>query len=337
MNEATARGAHWVEDAARRRIILLFGMPRSGTTWLGKIFDSHPDTLYRHEPDSGSQLRLQLLPDVSDAGAMQGEIDRFLDSMADTRSAKVCGKLPLFRKRYHSGLSFAFFRLSVLASKAADRVAFRLPVLPFVDYDNIPGLAVVWKSIESLGRLGVILRLRPLARGVVLLRHPCGYVASVLRGERQGKFVSRTSDSEDWGVFEKLLETPQATRRDLQLDDLRLLTAEQRLAWRWLLFNEKALEDVDGQSSCMVVRYEDLCADPRSVTRRLFTHTGLDWSEQTEAFIAQSTTSDDTGYYSVFRNPARGAGRWRNELSPAQVQQIMEIAGVGAPGRFYPD
>ena len=31
--------------------ILLFGMPRSGTTWLGKIFDSHPQVLYRHEPD----------------------------------------------------------------------------------------------------------------------------------------------------------------------------------------------------------------------------------------------------------------------------------------------
>ena len=38
-------------------LILLFGQPRSGTTWIGKIFDSHPDTLYRHEPDSGSALK----------------------------------------------------------------------------------------------------------------------------------------------------------------------------------------------------------------------------------------------------------------------------------------
>ena len=29
----------------------LIGLPRSGTTWIAKIFDSHPDVLYYHEPD----------------------------------------------------------------------------------------------------------------------------------------------------------------------------------------------------------------------------------------------------------------------------------------------
>ena len=41
---------------ALRAPILLFGMPRSGTTWLGKIFDSHPLVLYRHEPDTWQRL-----------------------------------------------------------------------------------------------------------------------------------------------------------------------------------------------------------------------------------------------------------------------------------------
>ena len=31
--------------------ILILGAPRSGTTWLAEIIDSHPDVLYRHEPD----------------------------------------------------------------------------------------------------------------------------------------------------------------------------------------------------------------------------------------------------------------------------------------------
>ena len=42
------------------QILLIFGMPRSGTTWLGKIFDSHPDIIYLHEPDS--EFRLKEVP-----------------------------------------------------------------------------------------------------------------------------------------------------------------------------------------------------------------------------------------------------------------------------------
>ena len=39
-------------DGALSAPILILGAPRSGTTWLAKIIDSHPDVLYRHEPDA---------------------------------------------------------------------------------------------------------------------------------------------------------------------------------------------------------------------------------------------------------------------------------------------
>ena len=31
------------------RLVMVLGAPRSGTSWVGKIFDSHPDVLYRRE------------------------------------------------------------------------------------------------------------------------------------------------------------------------------------------------------------------------------------------------------------------------------------------------
>src|SRR5690349_19178518 len=42
-------------------ITFILGAPRSGTTWLGKIFDSHPSVLYRHEPDIAAAAKLPLL------------------------------------------------------------------------------------------------------------------------------------------------------------------------------------------------------------------------------------------------------------------------------------
>jgi len=33
-------------------MILILGSGRSGTTFLAKLFDSHPEVIYRHEPDS---------------------------------------------------------------------------------------------------------------------------------------------------------------------------------------------------------------------------------------------------------------------------------------------
>lgn len=41
-----------LSDIPTERIVLILGAPRSGTSWLAKMFDSHPDVLYRHEPDT---------------------------------------------------------------------------------------------------------------------------------------------------------------------------------------------------------------------------------------------------------------------------------------------
>lgn len=49
-----------MKNICNNKILLIFGIPRSGTTWLGKLFDSHPDIVYLHEPDS--QFRTNNVP-----------------------------------------------------------------------------------------------------------------------------------------------------------------------------------------------------------------------------------------------------------------------------------
>ena len=321
------------------RMILLFGMPRSGTTWLGKVFDSHPRTLYRHEPDSfGSLDAMPLFPEPADAARYRAQVEAFSVALPETRSARVTGKLPLFAKDYQGPLAFQLRRLLLLAGKAAGRLTQREPPLPALLDRRYPERTyLVWKSIESLGRLGVIARLLPECRAVHILRHPCGYVSSVLRGEAQGRLGGDVPASEDYGILEMLLATEAARAHGLDLAGLRVLQPVERLAWRWVLYNDKAMADTAGLAGCTRVRYEDLCARPLEGYRQLFAATGLPWHAQTEAFVQQSTGSNRASYYSVYRDPAQAARSWESQLAAADIERVLRITEASRAGALYGD
>jgi hypothetical protein len=316
--------------------ILLFGLPRSGTTWLGKIFDSHPDTLYRHEPDRYPCLEaIPRCPGVAEANRYKSVLQSFVANLPRRNSAVVSGKLPLFPKSYYSGLRHRVLQAGAVAAKFGRKFHPDFPVLGARGDRVCPAPILVWKSIESLGRFGLIMRSLDNARGIHLIRHPCGQINSVLRGEGQAAFSDKTPSSEYYGVFEALLKTPEATTRRLTLDTLRRLTPEERLAWNWVLVNERAIAGAEGLGRARLLRYEDLCRAPLETTRHLFQFTGLGWSEQTDEFIRQSTGSDKTAYYIVFKNPAHSAECWREELSAEAIERIGAVVANSRLARLY--
>jgi hypothetical protein len=315
--------------------ILLMGLPRSGTTWLGKIFDSHPDTFYSHEPDSASRFRgipLLIPPDL--AGGERESLLKEVRRMRGIRTTSVVGKLPLFPKSYVSGLPLGLRAKELFLCKALSRGIgdFQVPKHVVGTADDAPAWA--WKSIESSGRLGAIARALPESRAIFIIRHPCGVAASTLRGEQAQKFIEKSS-SEDWGFFESLSRIEQARSRGLSLERFREMSPIVRMAWRWALLNEKTLEDIDGLGNCMVLRYEDLCEHPEKVAREMFAFAGLAWSEQTEGFLSVSTRSEDTSYYSVVKDPKHSAHKWREQLPLQASQSILETVSASAAGRLF--
>ncbi|MGH8124554.1 MAG: sulfotransferase family protein [Rhodanobacteraceae bacterium] len=317
--------------------ILVFGMPRSGTTWIGKLFDSHPDTLYRHEPDSVRHLSLPLFPEVENASRHREELEQFVASMPRLRSPEVVGKQPLFPKGYQSAVALSAYRASVIAAKAASRIRRHFPCLYRPTAAGCEGARLVWKSIESSGRLGVCVEALSQARAIHLMRHPCGYVASVFRGEAAYRFNDSTPSADQLWVLKLLLATASGKRHGLNLDDLRRLTPEERLAWRWVLMQEKILADVAGSERVLTVRYEDVCVEPLAMTRRMFEFTGLDWQLQTERFVRASIEGAETDYYSVFKNPRDSAQRWRSELAPDVAERIQQILRASSLRHYYDD
>jgi Sulfotransferase family len=320
-----------------RPLILLFGMPRSGTTWLGKIFDSHPDTLYRHEPDSRGTLNtLPLFAFGCDSGQYRDFLEEYVAQLPAIRDEKVSASLPIFAKRYYGTPQLALRKLLVFGLKLASRFLGPLPVPNVVNLTRHSQLHVVWKSIESLGRLGVLARVFPKARCVLIFRHPCGYVASVLRGEAKRKFEGGSLSSEDWGVYRMLLTLPVAKAQGLELAAVQAMTPVERLALRWALYYEHVLTETAGLDNVLTVRYEDFCEKPLEETQKVFSHCRLPWAPETEGFIDSSTSHENTEYYSVFKDPKAAAWKWQKELAADDVGRIMRVVAQFRAGGYYP-
>lgn len=319
--------------------ILLFGMPRSGTSWIGKLFDSHPDTLYRHEPDSVRHLQMPWYPDRGDAPRYRAELERFLAEVPAMRSPEVVGKQPLFPKNYQSAIGLAAYRASVVAAKAASLVHRHFPCPYRPTAVGYAGGRLVWKSIESLGRLGVCIDALPDARAIHIMRHPCGYVASVLRGSATGQFAAgRPVDRADFvWPLKPLLQAPVGQAHGLASEDLADLAPEELLAWRWTLVHEKAKADGLAAGRTLIVRYEDVCANPVEMTRKMFAFAGLGWQAQTETFVQQSTHHPQKNYYSVFKNPMASAERWHSELASTAIDRVMAILEHSSLRELYGD
>lgn len=320
----------------KQPLILLFGMPRSGTTWLGKIFDSHPDTLYRHEPDSRGTLNtLPLFAFGHDAEKYRGFLEGYVAQLPSIRDEKVSASLPIFAKSYYDAPQLALRKLLVFGLKATSRFLGAVPVPNVVNLARHAQVSVVWKSIESLGRLGVLARVFPEARCLLILRHPCGYVASVLRGEAKRKFEGGSPSSEDWGVYRMLLELPVAKERGLQLSAVQAMAPVERLALRWAIYYEHALTETAGLENVLAIRYEDFCEQPRAETQKAFAHCRLPWTPETEGFIANSTAHENTEYYSVFKDPKVAAWKWKKELSSEDIKRIMQVVAQFRAGSYY--
>jgi hypothetical protein len=308
-------------------------MPRSGTTWLGKIFDSHPDTLYRHEPDTWRPMdAIPLLASRADRDRHQAYLRDYLLGIPSMDADRVVAKQPIFSKSYSSAFRIQLYKLGAGLSKVGGRFGHEWPVAFAPAPDSAARL--VWKSIESLGRFGLLVSCIPDARGVQIIRHPCGYVNSVLRGEAARRFTHGEA-ARDVGIFRMLSETEQARRRGLTLDALMVMQPSERLAWRWVLFNEKGAEDTADEPGCLPLYYEELCSDPIAVTRRLFDHCHLEWSLQSERFLADSTSTSRSDYYSVFKDPRESAWRWKEQLAADDIARVQAVAAQSSIGLPY--
>lgn len=325
-------------DLQNRRdpeVTFIIGAPRSGTTWLAKVFDSHPDIVFRNEPDiSLREDRLPVLCRAADIERHRELARDYLRSLIGITTLKASGTLPVFPKSYRRAVPAALRQAMIYGLHAVDSLggkgcwSSRVPIPDCVRRVRIPP-AVVIKSVSARGRARLFAEALPSSRLIFILRHPCAQVESTLRGMRLGKLAHPT-----W--LAEVLAADQARRLGLTAETFAALTLVEKLAWHWAVMNQKVLDDLTGLPRVMVVRYEDVVARATTLLKQLFEFAGLSWHEQTDAFVERSTNYDGPqGYFSVWRNAGEATARWRQSLPREDQGRILDISRRVAAGQLY--
>jgi hypothetical protein len=171
---------------------------------------------------------------------------------------------------------------------------------------------------------------------VFILRHPCGQVASVMRGNRQQRFDLNTEGTDM--PFDEAAALTFAAAHGVDDPTFQALSNAAKYAWSWRAFNEPAYAALAVQPNVHVVLYEALCAEPEAVSRRILRFTNLGWNPQTQEFVARSTMHQGSaGYYSVVRDAAAAAESWRQKMSRRDQEAVRSVVAGSPLSRFWPD
>jgi hypothetical protein len=310
-------------DSARdgKSPILVTGLPRSGTSWLGEMLALGGDVIHVQEPLS--VLNRQTL--------FKSRVSRWFTYITDENES-------LYLPYYRDAMAFRPHPLDDIR-----RARIGSPHDPF-------RIAARWGSF-ALGRVqkrrlllrdpfAVVsldwFRRRLDSRIVVTVRHPLAVVSSLKR-------LDLAFD------FRNLLEQPALMRDHLEpyrpeMEELvgsADVVAQGCLLWR-IVYGHVAFER-ERDRSIHLVRHEDLSANPLDEYERLYHLLDLSFTEKAKRTVARFTSARRRTEVSARRpfdvrplDSHANLGNWRHRLSDEDVERIV-AATRDAARAFYPE
>jgi hypothetical protein len=320
-----------LNDLPEENITLLLGAPRSGTTWLGRILDSHPKVLYRHEPDVVRANRdIPMVCLAEEVPKFRDMARAYLRGLMNIRTLSCAAGQPIARKSYRRRWldlprSAWANLLHAVAKPEWLRRRLRQANLPdLVVAKRLPNVRLVLKSVRSRGRAGLYAAALPKARIIVVLRDPLSQVAAMMRGTRGAQFHSHIAIAD-------LLRSAQARAAGLTEAAYRQMPVLEKLAWNWTILNQKIADDLHGHANVLFIRYDDLCTAPGRVAREVFDFLGLEWHQQTEDYIRACVEYEGPDpAFRHYRNARRSLNRWQGDLRQEDRQRIEAVARTTA-------
>lgn len=308
-----------IRTLAKRNPILVTGLHRSGTSWVGRMLGAGSDLAYVSEP-----LNVLHRPGVFGAPVQRWYTyicaeneNHYLNSFKETLSLdyrflaelKSLRSVKDFLRMARDAFAFALGRVR------NSRVLLKDPFALF--------------SVEWFAQ-------RLDCTVVIVLRHPAAFVSSLKRLGWRFDFQDLLSQPllmRDWldPFREQMMEMKR--NQDDVLEPASLL-------WRMAAYFVSELQR--RHPEFLVLRHEDLARQPLDQFDAIYSRLGLNFDSRAKRHIDMATRSGNPteasshSIYSTTLDSAANVEIWKNRLSPGEIARIREITGDVA-NHYYSD
>ncbi|MEM1189235.1 MAG: sulfotransferase [Pseudomonadota bacterium] len=309
-------------------VVFIAGFPRSGTTYFSNLFNSHEEVIYRHEVLGRCWKRFP--PGLFDRMKKDGGLS---DSDHETAINTIltahyeADRPPFFRKSHLLIKNPELKRVLWLGVRATQGVLD--PVFRAFFRPDARGQTLVIKETRAATNMDSFLAGLKPTHCVFLFRHPCGAIASKLRGIEKGH-MTETDAVERVTFFRNNVIALAALAPELEEAALGDLPEHRLLALEWAVQNLDYIKLMESLPSTLLA-YEDFLRDPLSNTAALFDRIDLSVTSQVRSFIHSAgnvrNRARDAGsdYYSVFRSSDFDPDSWQRQLPATVIEEIMSV------------
>jgi len=308
--------------------VLLVGLPRSATTWVGRCIGHAAGARYIDEPDNENihpyavraKRRLGRYPILRPQDQAPPDYER-LWALAAAGGEQPAGLRGRVSHRFYDPVRWHAHPEGRRDLGTRGHLRLRASELLATAGRATPFEHLVVKSVFVPFAMEWLVR-RWDGPIVLAVRDPLNAVASWWDlGWRDVLGHHRAFGTGASAVPEALIETLGEVRVPPLVEPHSPL---QLLAWQFGLLSSALLSSYRRHPEWVLARHDELCSDPVPKFKALFARVGLPWSDTAEEFLLESDRPG-SGAFDTTRVASREHARWRDRLSPEQVSEVRQV------------
>ena len=308
------------------RYVLIAGHGRSGTNWLLEILDQSQQTHCRNEPNECAGSALSELPSGQiDRPELDGELEPVWDAAIERTSTSFGSRdqsINVYKNHFsRAAQGMGLVRIArgkklrkILSPIMSSLRCEEWPVPSWVvnKRQNDRSLPILKINMEP-GWIVWVLRNRPEARVLHIVRHPGGFLNSLMKrlwSELDMETVARDNRER----LARIAATdPVWACRFRDVDTLSPVETE---LWYWRYSSETIHQAGEGSPHYQLVKYEELTGNPQEVSRAVYRGCGLAWNDTIEQAIHQKSGESQSI-----------AAAWETKLASEAIAAVKRILG----------